>query len=441
MKKNLFILALLFMSIVVLFGCGKKEDTSNQNQSNEPKTNQPIEESPKTNQPIEESPSTNPVEPVITKEPEHVHNYGEATYTWSDDHSTCTATRICLDDETHIETETVTTVFSHTDADCEIDGKTTYTATFENEAFKTQEYTVVIEHYGHSWEDEITYTWADDYSTCTASRVCKNDPSHIETETVEATSEVIFEATEEYDGSISYEAEFTNEAFGVRYASKTIPQLPTLGKIEFVLADNGTYTVKAASSSISGPLVIPATYKDIPVTKIDDVGFQNTNITQVVIPSSVNYIGTLAFDNCTQLGEIKFVGSAESYTIALGAFKNCTKLTRLTLPSNLTVIEDEMFKGCTSLSSVFLKDNGKLETIDRDAFADCTNIDFLYLPGSIKQINDHAFGDSKKLDGLYYDGTKEDFAEIGIRPHGLPDTISTIVCTNGFIENYVVPEA
>ena len=100
-----------------------------------------------------------------------------------------------------------------------------------------------------------------------------------------------------------------------------------------------------------------------------------------------------------------------------------------------------MFRGCTSLSSLYLQGNGKLETIENSAFEHCTNIDFLYLPGSIKEIKDHAFGDSKKLDGLYYDGTKEDFAKIDIRPYGLPDTVTTIVCTNGFIEDYFVPEA
>ena len=436
MKKNFKLLALL--SVFALVACGKNDTSTPANQSTD-KTSQESVSSQEVSSSQDKESSKE--QSSSEKEQEHVHNYGEATYTWSDDHSTCTATRICLDDETHIETETVTTVFSHVDADCEIDGNTTYTATFENEAFKTQEYTVVIEHYGHSWGNEITYTWADDYSTCTASRVCNNDPSHIDTETVEATSEVIFEATEEYDGTISYEAVFKNEAFGEKYASETIPQLPTLGKIDFVLQEDETYTVRASSSSISGPLVIPATYNDKPVTTIDDTGFEYTNITQVVIPSSVNYIGTLAFNNCSQLGEVKFVGSAESYTIALGAFQNCTNLTRLTLPSNLTVIESQMFRGCTSLSSLYLKDCGKLETIGNSAFDDCTNISFVYLPASIKEIKDHAFGDSKKLEDVYYGGTKEDFEKIDIRPYGLPDTVTTIVCTNGFIEDYFVPEA
>lgn len=52
---------------------------------------------------------------------------------------------------------------------------------------------------GHDW-NEPEYVWADDYSTVTATRTCANDASHVETETVNTTSEVIKEATYDEEG-------------------------------------------------------------------------------------------------------------------------------------------------------------------------------------------------------------------------------------------------
>ena len=67
------------------------------------------------------------------------HAWGAPTYVWSDDNSTCTATRICSKDASHVETETVAVTAEITKpATCTEKGETTYTATFENEAFTVQ---------------------------------------------------------------------------------------------------------------------------------------------------------------------------------------------------------------------------------------------------------------------------------------------------------------
>ena len=370
------------------------------------------------------------------------HSWDEPTYEWNDDNSACTATHVCKNDASHVETETVKTEETHVDSGCEVDGKNTYTATFTNKAFEKQEREYIIEHYGHSW-GYATYTWSDDHSTCTATRVCNNDESHVETETVNSKSTVLSDATEEHEGFILYEATFTNEAFVDQYEDVTIPQLPTLSKLSFTLVEDSSgayYSVKAASSSISGSLVIPETYNDKPVTKIDAGGFDGTAITEVIIPSSVNSVETYAFHSCTKLVEVKFIDGAKSCKIDMGAFKDCSKLERFTLPSCLTKIDSYLFGGCTSLSYIDLKYLGNLEEICTSAFDDCSNISFLYLPGSIKKISDQAFGDCKKLDGFYYNGTQDDWSKVEVKPHGLPDTATVIVCTDGLIENYFVPQ-
>ncbi len=59
------------------------------------------------------------------------HDWGTATYSWSEDGKTCTVTRICGNDAAHTESETVNTVGTVKDpATCTEMGSTKYTATF-----------------------------------------------------------------------------------------------------------------------------------------------------------------------------------------------------------------------------------------------------------------------------------------------------------------------
>lgn len=144
----------------------------------------------------------------------HTHEWGDVSYTWAEDNSTCTATRVCKGDKSHVETETVdTTSAVVTEAKCEEDGLKRYTADFKtNEAFLDQTKDVTLEAIGHEW-GEATYTWSDDNSTCTARRVCAHDATHIDTETVNSTYKVVEEAKCETDGVGRYTADFTSEAF------------------------------------------------------------------------------------------------------------------------------------------------------------------------------------------------------------------------------------
>ena len=74
----------------------------------------------------------------------------------------------------------------------------------------------------HNW-GEVKYSWSEDHSEATAERVCANDPDHVETETVETTSEITKAATETEAGEIIYTAEFENPAFGTKTEAVEIP--------------------------------------------------------------------------------------------------------------------------------------------------------------------------------------------------------------------------
>ena len=77
---------------------------------------------------------------------------------------------------------------------------------------------------GHDWGDPV-YEWADDHSAITATRVCKRDPDHAETENGVVTSAVTKEATYDAEGEITYTAAFANPAFEPQTAVVSLPRL------------------------------------------------------------------------------------------------------------------------------------------------------------------------------------------------------------------------
>ncbi len=132
------------------------------------------------------------------------HKYGTPTYTWNGDEVTAKA--VCEHDNTHVITETVTATNKvTTEPTCEKEGVRTYTATFKNSMFKTQTKTESIPAIGHQYGTP-EYTWSSDNKTATAKRVCKNDPSHVDSETVKTTYKVTVQPGCETEGEGKSEA-------------------------------------------------------------------------------------------------------------------------------------------------------------------------------------------------------------------------------------------
>ena len=87
-----------------------------------------------------------------------------------------------------------------------------------------------------------TYTWATDYLSCTAERLCNEDSSLNETETVNSTSDVIKTPTYTEDGLTVYTATFTNEAFKAQTKTVTIEKLVYYGEFPILSEDGETLT-------------------------------------------------------------------------------------------------------------------------------------------------------------------------------------------------------
>ena len=87
-----------------------------------------------------------------------------------------------------------------------------------------EKYLGVLSALGHDWKDP-EYVWTDDNASVTATRVCKRDSEHTETETVSTTSQIIQEPTVDQEGLIRYIAAFTNTAFETQSKTAVLPKL------------------------------------------------------------------------------------------------------------------------------------------------------------------------------------------------------------------------
>ena len=153
------------------------------------------------------------------------HDFGTPDYKWNG--TECTAHRVCTNDASHEESETVTATVNVTqNRSCELDELSTYTVTFTNAAFaaQTKQNVVTAEKLGHNFGTP-DYTWNG--TECTAHRVCANDASHEESETVTAAANVTRNRDCELDELSTYTATFTNAAF----AAQTKQNIVTANKL------------------------------------------------------------------------------------------------------------------------------------------------------------------------------------------------------------------
>ncbi len=169
------------------------------------------------------------------------HNWGEWTVTqYPTDTEPGVATRKCLNDPSHVDIKILpVTCAMHdmeeitgTEAGCETEGAKTYyrcricMGLFADKAgtkriFSLDE--IKIQPTGHSWGTP-TYSWTEDHSSCTATSVCGNDPSHVLSETSASVISVISEPTLISEGTAEVTASFKNAVFGTQKITVTLPK-------------------------------------------------------------------------------------------------------------------------------------------------------------------------------------------------------------------------
>ena len=305
------------------------------------------------------------------------HRWGDPAYTWNENHSAVTATRICGRDEHHQETETVPANSGVAQAaTCLTMGKTTYTSeAFENPVFLAQTVTLTdIPALGHDWA-AATYTWNEDNTAVTATRICKRDGNHKETETAGVTTAITLQPTCLTMGKTTYtSATYANTAFAVQ--TKVLTDVPALGHSwgapTYVWNDDhSTVTATRVCSRDAGHKEtesVPAT-GEITKSPTDTTAGQRT------------YRST-SFTNA----------AFDIQQITVNDLPALRTLNVLRLPAATLHIEDEAFEGC-AFQGVIIPDG--CTSIGSKAFADCENLQYVCIPASVTTIAGDAFTNSE----------------------------------------------
>lgn len=110
--------------------------------------------------------------------------------------------------------------------------------------------------------------------------------------------------------------------------------------------------------------VVPST-----VTKLNDMSFAYSDITDLYIPEGITYMGTMAL------------------------FKN-TALTNLYTYKADTAITDTTYKAIDQMTSTYASLPEGLEFIGSDCFYYTRGLSYMYIPSSVKTIKHHAFWDA-----------------------------------------------
>ncbi|MBO6262665.1 MAG: leucine-rich repeat protein [Clostridia bacterium] len=201
-------------------------------------------------------------------------------------------------------------------------------------------------------------------------------------------------------------------------------------------------------------VVIPSSYRGLPVTAIASSAFYNCkNIKSVVVPESVENIYAKAFYGCSALTKVTLTKGIKS--IGEEAFSYCDKLTTINLPDSLvsignyaffrcriarvkipegiTAISEGMFQACSVLSKVEMHDG--ITEICNAAFMGC-GFEEVEVPGNVKSIGKKAFFSCESLKSVV---VSEGVVSIGEGAFSACEVLKSVKLPNSLAEigNYV----
>lgn len=121
----------------------------------------------------------------------------------------------------------------------------------------------------------------------------------------------------------------------------------------------------------------------------------NEEVTNLVIPNTVEELGMQVFAYCTGLKSVVIPSTIK--TITHGAFGLCTGIESLEISDGVESIEYGAFYSCTSLTSVRLPNS----VTSVCGFSSCSNLSTVYLGNNVSQISNNAFASCKNISDFY----------------------------------------
>lgn len=121
--------------------------------------------------------------------------------------------------------------------------------------------------------------------------------------------------------------------------------------------------------------------------------FNNTLLTRLVLPKTLNYVEASAISYMDLLEEI-VIKAERPATWKTGA-GYCGRLKTFKYPSTATEIQSSAFQQCGSLESIDIPTGVK--SVGSNAFTTCSNIEEIHLPDSVTSIGSSAFQNCASL--------------------------------------------
>ncbi len=153
--------------------------------------------------------------------------------------------------------------------------------------------------------------------------------------------------------------------------------------------------VPSAFNLSNGVLTIKEGIKSIP----DEKYMGNTEIREIVIPSTITKIGGNAFKNCTNLTKVTYKATActsagNGGNNVTAAFIGCTKLSQLIIADGVTILPANIFRECAGLKQVTFPSS--LKKVNSSAFYK-TSLEEVVFPEGVEEISNTSFSSNSKL--------------------------------------------
>ena len=157
------------------------------------------------------------------------------------------------------------------------------------------------------------------------------------------------------------------------------------------------------------------------------------SLRMVKFPSSIEFIGEMAFDGCNSLEEVDLSLATNLKRIEYRTFYKCESLRMVKFPPSIEVIEKEAFREC-GIEYLDLSEVSALTDIEESAFALCESLKQIKFSSSIKHLKKWAFADCGNLENidfseatnLAYMGYGCFIADCSLREIILPENLTTL---------------
>ena len=198
----------------------------------------------------------------------------------------------------------------------------------------------------------------------------------------------------------------------------------------------GSYSFQGCAKLTEDGITIPDT-----VTAIGEGAFAGCNFETVSLPSRLEIMDAYAFQNCVRLNSITLPETLTS--IGPYAFENCTRLSSVTLPESLTKMYARVFNGCTQLKSLTIPQYvTQMDSMWSGRYVSClagSSLEMVVFEGGRDRIPDRACANVSSLKTVVIPasvqkfGTNAFYKSTAVTIHGYANTPAQTYAENNTI--------